>query len=513
MNEVFALMTLQALLGALDGRWHRAVGPRAPLRRPAARGFALHAARALLNVVLFLALAWFEWRGAWVVPIALSLLAAAGVVLADLIAEDQVHRLSLRERAMHGALAMSMGAVVVVLAPLLASWWSAPTGIVQASYGWQSWLLTLFAAAAFVSFLGDARAALRHRRPPEWVRSPFVIGSARVPRVVLVTGATGYIGRQVVRRLLARGDVVLVLTRSVPRARDCFGPHVRIVTALDAIEAGTRIDAIVNLAGAPLFAWPWTGRRRRILRASRIETTREVVALCARLKQPPTVLVTASAVGYYGSGEYEIIDEESPPQGNFLSQLCREWEEAALAAEPLGVRVVRLRMGPVMGRDGGVLPKLLLATRAGLGAIVGSGRHFVSWVHIEDVLRLIEFVLDAPAVRGPVNAVGPQPPSQEQLQRALAQAVGRPVRLRIPARLLSLLMGEMAQLLTQGQRVFPKRALVAGFDFRHEELREVLRDWAKPAAQSPRARRSAPAEADAGVEGAEPLSGGSVGRT
>jgi uncharacterized protein (TIGR01777 family) len=310
---------------------------------------------------------------------------------------------------------------------------------------------------------------------PEWVRDPMAAGVSASPRTVLVSGATGFIGRNLVRRLIARGDRVIVLTRNAGKAQYRFGPHVRIVTSLDELAADTDIEAIVNLAGASILGFPWTRPRRAKLLDSRLRTTRNLVALAGRLVRPPRVLVSASAIGYYGVRGEEVLDEQSPPSSVFQSRLCQEWEAAAQAGEAAGMRVVRLRIGLVMGRDGGALPQLVRPHRFGLGAVLGSGRQWMSWIHIEDLIRLFEFALDTPAAQGGVlNAVSPAPLTHLQMQRAIATTLHRPLWLRVPAVLVRAGLGEMAQLLVDGQRVVPNRAVALGFQFRHPQAAAAL---------------------------------------
>lgn len=205
-----------------------------------------------------------------------------------------------------------------------------------------------------------------------------------------------------------------------------------------------------------------------------MRTTRALVNLCARLQRPPRVFVTASAIGYYGVRGDERLDEQGEPQAIFQSQLCQQWEEAAAGVESLGSRLVRLRIGLVFGRDGGALPGLAMPVRLGLGALLGSGKQWVSWIHIEDLLRLIEFALDKPSLRGAVNAVAPNPATHLQLQHALAHSLRRRIWMRVPAFIVRGMLGEMAQLLVDGQRVLPRRALASGFNFRHPDLRAAL---------------------------------------
>jgi len=293
-------------------------------------------------------------------------------------------------------------------------------------------------------------------------------------RTVLITGATGFIGTHLVRRLLARGDALIVLTRSPARARKLLGQLVQINGELATLSASTPIDAIVNLAGARILGLPWTRARRAVLMGSRIGTTKALVALGERLERRPRVLVSASAIGYYGVHGDEPLDERAAPQPIFQSTLCQQWEQAASAAEHVGIRTVTLRLGLVLGRDGGALPALARPVRMGLGAIIGTGRQWLSWIHIDDTVRLIEFCLDSAALRGAVNAVAPGAVTQRAFQQQLAATLHRPLWLRIPGPLLRAAMGEMAQLLVDGQRVVPAQASAAGFQFRYHDLGAAL---------------------------------------
>jgi uncharacterized protein (TIGR01777 family) len=320
----------------------------------------------------------------------------------------------------------------------------------------------------------EALSIRRWSRPPEWVRDPIAAGVSATPRTVLVSGATGFIGGHLVRRLIERGDRVIVLTRDAGKALDRFGPHVRIVTSLSEVEPTTDIDAIVNLAGAAILGLPWTRRRRAQLLDSRIATTRALVALARRLTRPPRTLVSASAIGYYGIRGDEPLDEQASPSTIFQSRLCQEWEAAAESGAAVGMRVVRLRIGVVMGRDGGALPQLARPHRFGLGAVLGSGAQWISWIHIEDLIRLFELMLDTPAARGAFNAVSPAPLTHLEMQRAIARVLHRPLWLRVPAFLVRAGLGEMAQLLVDGQRVVPQNALALGFEFRYSQADAAL---------------------------------------
>jgi hypothetical protein len=282
------------------------------------------------------------------------------------------------------------------------------------------------------------------------------------------------VGGHLVPRLLSRAQQVIVLTRDARKARRRLGPQVRIVTDLQTIDPATDIDAIVNLAGASILGFPWTRARRAVLVNSRVETTRALVALARRVARPPRVLVSASAIGYYGVRGDELLDESAAPTADFQSQLCQKWEAAADTGSGVGMRVVKLRLGLVLGRDGGSLPQLARPHRLGLGAVLGSGSQWMSWIHVEDAVRLFELALDNPEVHGAVNAVSPTPLTHLEMQRAIAGTLHRPLWLRVPAFAVRAGLGEMAQLLVDGQRVMPNRALALGFQFRYPQAAEAL---------------------------------------
>lgn len=297
---------------------------------------------------------------------------------------------------------------------------------------------------------------------------------------ILVSGGTGFVGRHLIARLLAMGSGIIVYTRSEQKCRALFGTRVRALSSLAELEPETHLAAMVNLAGLPIMGFPWTQARRRLLLQSRIATTDALVALAARLSQPPEVLVSASAIGYYGVRGDELVDERAAPTTDFQSILCQQWEQAAMCCESLGTRVTRLRLGVVLGGDGGALPQLLRPARLGLGAILGSGRQWISWIHIEDVVSLFELALRDAAMLGAVNATSPHAVTQEQLQQAIAGSLQRPLWLRVPARPIRLALGELAQLLVDGQRVVPARALELGYHFQYPDIDSALAQIAHP---------------------------------
>lgn len=300
-------------------------------------------------------------------------------------------------------------------------------------------------------------------------------GDPREP-TVLVTGATGFIGRKLCSRLLADGDGFVALTRNPERARKILGPRIRAIASLDEIASSERIDRVVNLAGAPIIARPWTPARRAELLESRLRTTNCVTALIARLERKPEVLINASAIGYYGVRGDEEITEAARGQPIFQSHLCQAWELAAQAAEQHGVRVCRLRFGIVLGMEGGALPGLLRPARLRMRVVMGSGQQWQSWVHIDDLLGLVWFCMKHTDMKAGINVTAPQPVRQQEFAAILAEQFGRSIQLRVPAAPLRAALGEMSQLLLDGARILPAKALCQGFAFRYPDLKSALTD-------------------------------------
>jgi uncharacterized protein (TIGR01777 family) len=295
----------------------------------------------------------------------------------------------------------------------------------------------------------------------------------RAPLTILITGATGFIGGALIPQLLARGNRVVALARNVDKARGKLGADIKIVGSLDAISDVHAIDAVINLAGEPLAGGLWSAERKQRFIDSRVKTTAAVIALMTRLKQKPQLLISGSAVGYYGERGDDTLDEHDGPRSGFLSELCQLWEAEAQRATHLGVRVCLLRTGLVFGRGGGLLQPLLLSSRFGLGAVLGDGRQWQPWIHIDDEVGILLHLLDHPTMSGAFNAVSPNPVRQRELMRAIADQLHRPQWLRVPASALTML-GEMSALFLVSQRVLPVFALEAGYTFKYPNLRVAL---------------------------------------
>jgi uncharacterized protein (TIGR01777 family) len=293
------------------------------------------------------------------------------------------------------------------------------------------------------------------------------------PSAVLVTGGTGFVGSRLVEALVAAGHRVIVLTRKPATA--ALPQQVLTVASLDELAASERIDAVVNLAGEPISSGLWTRAKRSRIITSRRDVAEECRKLAARLIKPPAVLVSASAIGWYGIRGDEVLDETSAGHDCFSREVCLAIELAAHQVEALGVRTVALRIGLVLDRSGGLLARLLIPFRLGLGGPFGKGVHWMSWIHRDDLVRLICHCIADPGLRGPVNATAPAPVRNRDFVRALGRALNRPALLPVPAWPLKLVLGDFAkELLLGGQRVIPAKAEASGFVFRFSRLDAAL---------------------------------------
>lgn len=291
----------------------------------------------------------------------------------------------------------------------------------------------------------------------------------------LITGGSGFIGEALVRTLKAQGASIIVLSRNQTKTQVKLGRRVRVVTSLDAIAASHTINVIVNLAGEPLFGGFWTKKRKRTFFESRLSTTKALMDLVVRLEQKPAVMISGSAIGYYGMSEDAVFLEQDDAGSDEMAHLCLEWEQAAAPVTAHGVRLVLLRIGLVLDPSGGLLAPQMLASKLGLGARLGSGRQWISWISRSDLVRMICFAADHPAVKGPLNGTAPYPVTQREFADAVAKHVKRPRWLWIPAAPLRLGLGRMADLLLGGQKVLPRKAIDMGFEFQAPDLEKTFK--------------------------------------
>jgi uncharacterized protein (TIGR01777 family) len=478
------LMAAQGCLGAFDTLYHHELTETLAQRTTARKELAIHAVRALIYATLFVGLAYWEWHGAlaWVLlgVFAVEIL----LTLWDFVVEDRTRLLPATERVTHTVLAINGGAFITLLALNVSDWAASPAGLAWSPQGWLSAFLALCGIGVGLSGVRDALAALRLGRAFDASRDAPPVAFDATRRTVLVTGATGFVGQNLVRALLRDGHEVIVLTRQARQAAWAFEGRVRCIESMDELGEAARIDVVVNLAGARILGQRWSAARKEALRRSRIGLTRRVVDWIGKAEHKPFLFLSASAIGYYGIqaiGDRTALIETAPPQPVFMSDLCREWEEAAQAAAQYGVQVECMRFGLVLGL-GGALPMMLLPILLGLGGRLGSGRQWLSWIHVDDVVRGIAHRWQQ-AVRegawqaggtGATNFTAPECVSQADFSRTAARIWRRPALVPTPGWPMRLAMGEQADLLLEGQRVAPARLEREGFVFRYPALAQAL---------------------------------------
>ncbi len=299
---------------------------------------------------------------------------------------------------------------------------------------------------------------------------------------VLVTGGTGLVGSRLLPRLLERNDEVLVLTRQEKPAlpAGCTSVAGEATAPGPWLDRLAECDAVVHLAGENIFAHRWRSRFKQRIRDSRVDSTRLIAETLAkrprRADGSPKTLVTASGINYYGLHDREELDEDSQPGDDFLARVCVDWEVAARPAIDAGVRVAHLRTGMVLDDRGGGLPKLVRPFRWFLGGPIGSGQQWVSWIHFADLVGLYLLAIDRPEAAGPINATAPEPLTNWGFSKMIGKVVRRPCWLRVPAFAVRILLGQVACVVTKGQRVIPRRALALGYSYRYADLEPALRD-------------------------------------
>lgn len=306
---------------------------------------------------------------------------------------------------------------------------------------------------------------------------------------ILIAGGTGLLGRALAARLATSGREIVLLSRSAKGAGRLLDlpSGCRVATwdgrtANGWLELASGAEAIVNLAGESIAGGRWSAGRKARIVGSRMGTTAAVIEAISRARQPPRVLVQGSAVGYYGDRADETLDESAGPGSGFLAETARDWEAASAGTEQFGVRRVVARTGVVLARDGGAFPKMALPFRCGAGAVLGTGRQWMPWIHLADEVAALVFLLENPAAQGAFNLTAPEPVTQAGFSRALARALHRPLFARAPSWTLRAALGEMAELVLASQRAVPRRLLALGFRFALPEITGALADLCRRAA-------------------------------
>jgi hypothetical protein len=296
-----------------------------------------------------------------------------------------------------------------------------------------------------------------------------------------ITGGTGYLGQSLAQALLERGDPVRVFGRDAGRVNRTFGGRAEAVAwdpAQEIIPSASLedLDAVVHLAGEPVVGGRWSLERKQRIRDSRVLGTRHLAEGWEAAARRPARLLSSSAVGYYGDTGDRVVEESSPPGRDFLAEVAADWEDEAGAVARMGASLVLLRTGLVLGRKGGMLPRVIPPFRLGVGGRLGSGRQWMPWIHIRDWTDLVLFALDRPEVKGPLNLVAPHPVRNAEFSRSLARALGRPALFPVPVLALRLLLAEGATAVLSGQRIRPAAAEAHGFKFSFPDLESALRD-------------------------------------
>ncbi len=289
---------------------------------------------------------------------------------------------------------------------------------------------------------------------------------------VLITGATGFIGSYLTQLLLARGDEVGIVSRDPQRVRAVHPKCEALAWPPDL----SGFDGVINLAGESLFGKRWSAAQRARIKNSRIDSTKRLTDALANASPRPAVFINASAIGIYGDRGDELLGEDGELGDDYLSDVCASWEQAALRAEQQDVRTVLIRIGVVLGKGGGALDKMLLPFKLGLGGPMGSGKQWMSWIHIADLCGLFSKALDDEDMRGAFNGTAPTPVTNRDFAKALGKALGRPAFLPTPIPMLKLALGDVACLLSDSQRCSADKALAAGFEFEFPELGLALND-------------------------------------
>jgi len=297
---------------------------------------------------------------------------------------------------------------------------------------------------------------------------------------ILITGGTGFVGSHLTKRLTEQGNQVTLLTRAIKPGRS-LPPGATFLEG-NPLQPGPwqkavpDHEAFINLAGASIFS-RWTEASKKEMRDSRILTTRNLVSALADRKGQETILLSTSAVGYYGFHEDEEITEETPPGSDFLALMARDWEAEARQAEAFGVRVIRCRFGIVLGERGGALDQMIPLFSKGLGSPLGTGNQWFPWIHQQDLTRILLFLLGQPAAAGPINCTSPNPVRNKEMTRILAEVLGKPAFLpSVPGFMLKVILGEFGSVLLKGQKVLPQKLLGLGFQFEFPALKEALQN-------------------------------------
>ncbi len=473
---LWVLVLIQVSLGCFDIFYHHEFTERLPWRDTAKTELRLHAARNLFYAALFGMFAWWQPHGVFAMIAALIIIAEVFITLWDFVEEDKTRALPASERLTHTLLALNYGAIMVFVLPTLWHLSQQASQMMPASYGLYlvgNIILSISSLGCFLFALRDYAMSRRgislYRQPA----SPLAKKLAHRHRIV-ITGGTGFVGSRLIEALTGAGHAVIVLTRSTQKAAS-LNPPFTIVTDLSQIPGHLPIDAIINLAGAPVAEKRWSPAYRKTIINSRLGVTWQVEKLISRLDHKPELLIGASAIGFYGLRGDEILHETDQGKPAFSHDVTEGIEMANEVAAGSHCRLVNMRIGIVLGYESGVLGKLLPIFDWALGGRTGSGQQWMSWIERDDLVRMIIHTIATPSITGVINAVAPDPVRNQEFARLFGKTLKRPAFLPLPSFVVNLLFGQMGrELLLSGQRVSCEKISQAGFHFEYPQLVDAL---------------------------------------
>ncbi len=469
MKLVLVFFIIQGILGAFDFIYHYEFKERLAWKPSAKKELFIHSLQSFFYGIIFLSLAWLQWHGSLALVFASIFLLEILLTLWDFISEDHRRTMPSSQCVTHTILTLNSGVILALFFPELLLWLKQPTGFIWVNYSVLSGLMTLLSVGLFFGSIRKLSAA-------------FKCCAAILPEIrltqhhmkFLVTGGSGFIGSRLCQMLINAGHDVTILTRNKQRTVARFKGRITLINSLKQAEDGYHV--IINLAGESLSNGRWTKAKKKKICDSRLIMTQELIDYIAQTPNKPDLLLNGSAIGFYGSHETEAFTETSVAvTKDFAQALCEEWEKIALQAKEYNVRVCTLRIGLVLGLEGGALSQMLCPFEFGLGGKMGSGEQWMSWIHIDDLIGLMAHIINTQSIEGALNGTAPNPVKNKDFVLALGKTMRRPTLLTMPAFNLQLLLGEFANvILLKGQKVLPKKALDTGYMFKYEHLSSAL---------------------------------------
>jgi uncharacterized protein (TIGR01777 family) len=477
METMLLLLSIQGLIGAYDSIYHHDFKEKLALKFSAKNELKIHSIRSMLYSVLFLSFGWTQWHGWLALVFAVILGIELILTLWDFVEEDRSRVLPATERVTHTLLTLNFGVIIALFVPELIRWQVLPSGLAIVDHGIFSWIMTVYGVGVIPFAVREYASYRRLGRNTAEIATTKNSYPSLAKQNILVTGGTGFIGQQLCKTLLSQGHTLILFARDFSKAATLFGNDNRLtfISSINQLKHTDQFDTVINLAGEPIATGRWNQRKKQLIKESRFDTTRQIVHYIKTAHVKPKLLISGSAIGYYGARGDEMITESSQGAPCFSHELCAQWEALAQQIQYFGVRVCLLRTGIVLGKTGGALASMLIPFSYGLGGKFGHGRQWMSWIHIDDVIGIILTLMKNDKISGPVNATAPNSVSNEVFIKTLGRNLHRPTFFRMPAFFLRLVMGEVAdELFLTGQKVMPQKIIDHGYRFRHPELAEAF---------------------------------------